>query len=143
MKNARKNARSLTALAALAALCTSASPAMAGGAPPTKEWSVWENRMPGVRIEPGKTTLLISGLVETTNGAIRPALRSKGPRNGEEDALEVELSLVESGGVGTTDIAYREVEELFIVPIYRYKRVYILFGGEEIEAGAIQVRPAY
>ena len=133
--------RAATLCAALlgAAPCSAVAETVA--APATKDWQVWENRMPGVRIEPGKTTLLIVGQVETAAEAVEPTLRMVGARKDEQDALELELSL--TGDAVEAAPAYRPLETLVIVPIYRYKRVYILHKGAPVTERPIEVRPAY
>lgn len=133
----------LAAAAAFAVLAGLAAGPADANQPPSKEWRAWENRMPTVRIEPGKTTLLIAGQVETSNGAVQPVLRQKGERAGDAEALEFELELVKKEEAGTTEVAYRDVEQLFIIPMRRYKRIYILYDGAPIDAEPIRIEPTY
>ena len=99
--------------------------------------------MPGVRIEPGKTTLLIAGEVETRHETVEAVLTKLGDREGESDALEVALSFSGEDGAAAAEPAYRAVETLIIVPMHKYKRVYILHKGAPVSEQPIAVRPAY
>lgn len=127
------------AVAPLAAAAQSSAP------PPSKAWQAWENRMPGVRIEPGKTTLLIAGEVETSHEAVKAVLKKLGDREGETDALEVELSFQGDAGVSAAVAApaFRSIETLIIVPMHKYKRIYVLHQGAPVSEQPISVRPAY
>ena len=125
----------------LAALASAPLAEQPTAAPATKAWSAWENRMPGVKIEPGKTTLLIFGEVETPHAGVKPVLKRLGPREGEADALELELTL--EGETGAAVPSFRSLETLMIVPQHRYKRIYVLHQGAPVAEQPITVRPAY
>ncbi len=60
-------------------------------APNTRNWSAWENRQPPV--DPAATPFIVTGEVETNNGAIVPELKPAVPQGINPQILILELIL--------------------------------------------------
>ena len=70
-----------------------------------RNWSAIIDAMP-----PNPPRLIVRGEVETTNSAIVPKLAEANPQGINPDILLLDLTLVNTGGMGTTDVSYRPVE---------------------------------
>ncbi len=106
-------------------------------APNTRNWSAWENRQPPV--DPAATPFIVTGEVETNNGAIVPELKPAVPQGINPKILILELSLRNTGGVGTTDINYRKARWETKVRQGQYISVEISWEGESVGSATVTV----
>lgn len=74
-------------------------------APNTQTWSAWEDRRPG----PPSPRLHVTGEVETTRSSLVPVLTPTVPQGINEKILFLDLTIEDTGGIGTDDVAFRKV----------------------------------
>ena len=93
--------------------------------PNTKDFSAWINLMPGT--EP---KLIVTGRVETNSGSLQPHLVEADPQGINPKILLLNLTIVDSGGIGTADINYRDTR--FEKPAVKdqYIDVEVIFEGK-------------
>lgn len=72
--------------------------------PATKNFAAWINLQPGAA-----TKLIVVGEVQTNGGNIQPQLSRVEPQGIVASILLLNLEIVNTGGVGTSDINFRPV----------------------------------
>lgn len=93
--------------------------------PNTRGFSAWINLMPG-----SDHKLIVDGDVETNGGNLVPKLTMRTPQGFNPRILLLDLTIEDTGGPGTDDIAYRPVR--FETPAEKgdYSNVDIFWDGE-------------
>lgn len=107
----------------------------------TRNWYAFENRQPTISDDPDDKTVgfYVIGEVETTNGAIVPALAEACPPGVNSKILILELSIQDTGGVGTTDISFREARFNKRVTLGQHTSVVIRYQGDVLARVDVQV----
>ena len=102
-----------------------------------KEWYAYENRQPPV--DPKSVPFYVVGKIETNNGSIQPELKPSVPQGINAAILFLDLNLVDTGGVGTDDVAYRDARYDQSIVLGQYTSVVIFHNGTEIISMDVQV----
>ncbi len=97
--------------------------------PNTRGFAAWINAQP-----PGPRKLIVTGEVETTNGALKPVLTKREPQGINGSILLLVLTIVDTGQVGTADIDYRDVRYEQTDHIGPITRVDIIWDNDIIES---------
>lgn len=92
--------------------------------PKTQNFSAWINVMPG-----SEHKLIVVGEVETTAGNLQPKLAMAVPQGINPSILLLNLTIEETGDVGTKDIAFRDVRFEMPASEGQYTSVSILHEG--------------
>lgn len=107
--------------------------------PNTKDWKAWENRQPS---NPPGPELHVTGKVETVSGALIPVLRPTVPQGINPVIRMLDLSLQDCG-LGTDDIAYRDIHYYEAISFSGFSQVQILWDGEVLETIDVDVVEKY
>lgn len=93
--------------------------------PNTKDFTAWINLMPG-----SKPKLIVIGKVETNAGNLQPKLTEVVPQGINPQILLLNLTIVDTGEIGTEDINYRDVR--FEAPANKgqFSNVEVRFEGD-------------
>ena len=93
--------------------------------PEMSEFSAWINLMPGT--EP---TLIVIGKVVTNGGDLQPKLTIREPQGFNPAILLLDLTIEATGGVGTDDVAPRDVRFEKPASQGQYTHVDIFYAGK-------------
>lgn len=96
-------------------------------APRIRDFNAWINLQP---IGPSK--LIVSGEVETTAGHKLPRLTRADPQGINPKQLILDLAIVDTGGVGTEDVAFRPARYEEPAGQGQYTSVLIRWGSQDI-----------
>lgn len=93
--------------------------------PEMSDFSAWINTQP-----PGPFKLIVKGKVVTNAGNLLPELSERVPQGINPRILILDLSIKQSGGAGTADVAPRDVRFDKPADKGQYSHVEIHFDGE-------------
>lgn len=93
--------------------------------PELSDFSAWINLQP-----PGPSKLIVVGKVVTNGGQLQPKLTERVPQGLNPTILLLDLTIVDTGGVGTADVAPRDVRFEKPASEGEYKQVEIHFDGQ-------------
>lgn len=102
-------------------------------APCTQNFNAWVNLQP-----PGPSKLIVTGEVETNAGNLVPGLTRAVPQGFNPQQLILELSITESGNIGTQDVAFRKVPYEEPAGENDFTSVAIRWHGDIIETLTVQ-----
>ena len=98
--------------------------------PNTRNWSAWIDLQP-----PGPPALHVIGEVEVSASNKRPVLREASPQGINPEILLLDLSIQDTGGIGTPAFEYKEVRfDKSPVRARQYSTVQIRWEGNDIES---------
>jgi hypothetical protein len=103
----------------------------------SRNWAAYENRQPP--FDPSAVQFYVIGQVETTNSAKKPILRRAIPQGFNPKILILNLTIEDSGGIGTTDINYRDTRFDDQIGEGQYSDVQIMYESELQAATPVQV----
>lgn len=96
--------------------------------PDTSAFSAWIDLQP-----PGPSKLIVIGKVVTNGGNLVPQLTERVPQGINPTILLLDLTIEDTGGVGTTDVAPRDVRFEMAADEGAYSSVEIYAGGDLCE----------
>ncbi|UWQ36564.1 hypothetical protein K3552_13775 [Leisingera aquaemixtae] len=94
--------------------------------PEMADFSAWINLMP-----PSSGTLIVVGRVVTNGGDLQPKLTERIPQGINPQILILDLTIEQTGGPGTNDVAQRDVRFEKQASQGQHSTVEIYFEGEQ------------
>jgi len=102
----------------------------------TRNWQAFEDRQPGTSAQ---NPFYVIGEVETNNGAIQPVLTMAKPQGINDKILILDLTLNNTGGIGTADVSYRPVRYDEQICEAQYTDVQVMYEGEQVAAFEVTI----
>ncbi len=103
----------------------------------TRDWKAIENRQPP--LDQKAVPFWVAGKVETRRGNIKPILREADAPSINPKLLILNLTLEDTGGGGTDDVAFRDVRYDKKVALGRFEQVEIRAGDENIATITVEI----
>ncbi len=103
----------------------------------SRNWTAYENRQPPM--DASAVPFYVIGQVETNNGAKRPILKRAVPQGFNPQILILILTIEDAGGVGTTDVNYRDARFDDKVTLGQYSEVQVIYESNPVASVPVQV----